>query len=137
MANFSAADKRRVARWVLLWQKRLLLDGWQVTVEAAYEPCPTDEDVELSITLAGATALPNYLSVAVTIYPAFWKCTRAEQQQTIVHELVHALTERTRQLMLSSKLNDPEAVEHENEQLTEWIAQIALRAYSRKKKTSK
>ena len=83
----SKADRARVSRWVKKWRKVLLLQTHEF--ELFYE----DEDPdEAERCMASYLDNAPYLNATITIYSKFWEKSREIQEQTVLHELSHAVT---------------------------------------------
>ena len=120
----------KVHRWVRTYQRRLLLDSWTVDCDFAVEPHPDDHGDETTVATAGA--LDSYSRLVVTVYPTLWDHDEKEQEAAVAHEMAHAITAHTRELLLrrvaKKRVTDDEAM-RANEKLTEHIANVVLRAY--------
>lgn len=126
----SKRQQNKVNRWVEKWRKRLLLDQWTIKIIFMEEPHETDT-VD-ACTNASALPLHQYTHLEIAIYPNFWIESEEEQEHTLVHELVHAITWRTKALLLR-RVMKRRVTEHEvedaNELLTTHIARILQEAY--------
>ena len=109
---------------VCRWRERLLLDHWSFDVILLREP-PADPSI------ARVTLNERYNDGVIEIHPDFWNHPRETQNRVLLHELVHALTNRIgtlgkrgkKRLLLDDELTDAE------ENLTERITNIVWDAY--------
>lgn len=126
----SQRQRTKLTRWLNKWQRRLCLSDWTIQCEFSDE-CPHDAPAGMSVR---AAAFPSYryLTLHVTLYPDFWKDSDEDQERTIVHELVHAVTNHTRELIIrrvaKKRVTDEEAADA-NERLTEAVTNIVWKAY--------
>lgn len=130
--NPTAKQRRQIARWIKRWQARLLLSEWAVVVEFAPDPHPTDTP-GAARTVATADPTHRYTTLNLVIYPAFFEHDEGQQEQTIVHELIHAPASHTKALItrrvMRRRVTQDEA-DDVNERLVEYMTKVVLRAYS-------
>jgi len=108
------------------WKRKLFLNEWNIeTREASHNS--VDEDG--SQTLADINVDIVYLNALITIYPCFYKSSKESQEQAIVHELCHIITQEAYDNMhylLNGKLITPSAQELTIEKMTQRIANAIL-----------
>jgi hypothetical protein len=123
------ADKRRVERWKRVWQRRLLLQAW--TIEIRYNEDELREGATHAI-MAIATPKHRYTNLVIEVYQDFWNEPVDEQERIFAHEVVHAITDHTKDLIFrrvqKKRVTEDEALDA-NEKLTEHITNIVWRAY--------
>lgn len=126
----------RVNKLVARWKPRLLFSDWGVIIDYADKDKETNvTDGTRRLTLADMTVNQAYTDIRLTIYPAFFKEPAGSQEATIVHELCHIVTQPVREA-LSMGVNKGAFSEKKavgiNENITEKISKMLLRAYKRK-----
>lgn len=119
----SLADKRRVARWIHMWRRRLLLQDWNVNVAFSETQPENQRYAEI------VTDHP-YQQMEITIYPRFWSAPRSEQSLTLAHELMHALTDELYELGRRKRRVSEPRVMQAVERLTEHMASVLWAAYN-------
>jgi hypothetical protein len=127
----TAKQRRQIAGWIKKWKARLLLSEWAIVVEFAPQPHPSD--VGTGVTVATADPTHRYTTLNLTIYPGFFEFDAEQQEQTIVHELIHAPASHTKALItrrvMRRRVTQDEA-DDVNERLVEYMTKVVLRAYS-------
>lgn len=127
MAKPTTYQQKQVLASVKKWQKRLILEHYAITV--LFEKSDDAEDPQ---TLAEIFVSNRYKRASIYIYPKFFKQTKEEREDTIVHELSHILTAPL--CAIANKLHGGEAVyENEyrdaNESSTEAVSRALLRVW--------
>lgn len=113
--------QKEAQQLIRLWQGRLQLDEWTFKLVWVKE-----DDNEATI----ATVFPDhvYLTARIEVRPRWARRTKAEREQTMVHEMVHALlqelADKGHQLLngkLVTRLDLNESVERATERLANAI----------------
>lgn len=121
--------EQKVTKWVKLWQKRWLLDHWEIVT--------TFESVNYSggdDTVATCSANPRYLKAHIRIWKPFWDedVTEAERSAAICHEIAHihtwSLAALTTRVMNGLVVTQNE-LDNADESATEQLAKALFRAY--------
>lgn len=81
-------QRKRVEKFVNKWKPRLFLHEWYITIAH-----PREDDPNVEGATANIRVNPVYLSAHINIFPRFWCGTLKEQEETIVHELCHCVTQ--------------------------------------------
>lgn len=118
----TAADRKRVKKWVSKWRPNLFLGEWFIT--HLFEKIDKN-----NMTLAHIVVDPTYLRANLHYYPNFWTQSKREQEETIVHELAHCLTQRMHDINMdlqNFRMITVPTMNHEWELLTQRIANVAL-----------
>lgn len=84
----TSRNKQRVYRWLRKWQRRHLLDTWQIDVTFSDTPDPDDDDDYANHAQIVTDA--RYTRIYVTVFPQFDGLTEKAQEEWIAHELGHA-----------------------------------------------
>ena len=106
---------------VTTWRERLLLEHWSFEVLLLREP-PAD------VALARITVNERYNDGLIEIHPEFWLQTKSTQSRVLLHEIVHALTNRLSVVGARAPKRTLELIDAE-ENLTEHITNIVWDAY--------
>lgn len=126
----SKRQRTKLTRWLNKWQRRLCLSDW--TINCEFATAAHEEDQPPLSARATALASYRYLTLHITIYPDFWKDSDEEQERTVVHEMAHAITNHTRELIVRrvarKRVTDEEAADA-NERLTEHVCNVVWKAY--------
>jgi hypothetical protein len=83
------AKLTQVKRWLTKWKKRMLMAERMFTIVVSGWRLPTDTDDD--ITYAQIFWHSPTIKHHLTIFPDFWELSESEQEQLILHELVHVL----------------------------------------------
>lgn len=108
------------------WKRKLFLDEWKIETRESKNNCVDDDGAQ---TLADINVDVTYLNALITIYPCFYKSSKESQEQAIVHELCHIITQEAYDNMhylLNGKLITPSAQELTIEKMTQRIANAIL-----------
>lgn len=115
------------------WKPRLLLDHWAIMTHFAEDDLDMESNYEV---LARVVVNSTYTEAKITVYPCFFKQPKGNQATTIIHELCHLHTERIRTALRTSKISEKQKVDLV-ESLTESIAKMFAKTYSRGRKSAK
>lgn len=125
---------KQLQKWVDVWKERLLLHRWGVTIHCAEKDIPQENNR----TLHALSLIDTQNSESkIRLYPALWKEPSGFQEMTIVHELAHIYTNPLKQaleLAVQEEAVTQEQADHIVENLTNDIAKIAYKAYTRGRK---
>lgn len=126
MANQHTKKRHpRIKRLIEKWRKRLLLNEWYIDVIYPDEGrCLDGREV-----IASNSANPAYLNMQISIYPAFFEAPEQLQEETLVHELCHALTQPVWDMMESLHNGENVTPKHQRsaiETLTQRLTNIAF-----------
>lgn len=132
------AQEARINKLLAKWKERLLLQHWAITVTYAEK----DKHSERSETGPAAEIIVDsrYTEARMTLYPNLFKRPVAYQEVTIVHELIHIITDATRDVLLKAvnkKVLPYSKLEDLNENLTEHFAKIVYKSYKRNSKPNR
>lgn len=83
--------RKGVAKIIQKWRPRLFLGEWYIDVQYPLTDMPCD--IQGSSVLASNHVDTRYLKSEISVYPAFFKHSKDKQEETIVHELAHCLTQ--------------------------------------------
>jgi hypothetical protein len=129
------AQQERAIKWVVQWKDRLLLDSWAVTTFFADEDRAQATGSETKIA-AEIIVDSRYNEARMTLYPNLFKRPAAYQESTIVHELLHIVTDASREAMGQAVRKGgltERKKEDINEALTEHFTKIIFKSYKRNK----
>lgn len=115
-------QRREVKRYINKWRPKLLLAEWFFHTNFAVE----DEGTG---TTASCRPDTIYLRSDIVIYPCYWKNTRKEREEIIVHELCHCITEELFQASWDLHCGKHVTTKHLNdmrERLTQRITNVAF-----------
>lgn len=120
----------QVGRWVSTWKRRLLLDLWGVSIFLRPKD-KTDKKSKTTYTVAEITVIPKYTDANLYCYPALWNETKTHQELTIVHELIHIITNPARLALFNYGCPNNE-ISDIIENMTEHFAKALLKSYGKK-----
>lgn len=128
---WSELDKQRFIGYLDKWRGLLLMNGWHINVSFCEKPSSSDPET----TCASIWTNEPYMSGHhIDVYPRMLISTVDEQERKMVHELVHIITNPTKELarrMMGDKFVTLKELENENERATDWVANIAWALYDR------
>lgn len=82
-------QKARVRNWLAKYRSKLFLQDWFIECDYQKE----NEKSDTHTLVASNNCDHIYLTAKIKIYPAFWERTLWCQEETIIHELCHCLTQ--------------------------------------------
>jgi hypothetical protein len=126
-------ERKEIQRLIDKWRPRLFLSEWYFNLEYPTENCSNKEGYN---TLADISPDVVYLNALIRVYPAFFKKSKQAQEEAIVHELCHCITQYLwdTALRLRNGYNVHEmAIQDEVERATQRIANVALKNFWEKK----
>lgn len=133
---WNKADKDRLIGYAEKWKGLLLMNGWHINItfsETAMPDTDNPDNVDDSASASCAANGPYMSGHSVTIYPRMLRePDRSEQERRIVHELVHIITEPSKELtrrMFHDKFVTWVETRDTNERMTDWIANIVTSLY--------
>lgn len=119
MARPTLKDKARITKWLRKWQGLMFLQEWFFDF--------AEQSEQEGTTLMSIDARPRYMEATINVYPEFWRLTLERQENCLIHEMSHCLTEMTRRLLNNAnkgEIPSRSEIEFHNEQLTQRIANI-------------
>lgn len=121
--------KKEITRLLEKWRNRLLLNEWHIDV--VYPIADSNDGREGCSVLASNCVNTAYISMQISIYPAFFNASKYTREKALVHELCHAITQPAWDVM-GSLYNGVLTAPHQQidiiETLTQRVANIALGA---------
>lgn len=117
-------QRKTVQRWINKWRPRLFLGEWNLDVRYAIENDPDTPDLYADIAVS-----TKYIEATITIYPVFWEQGSMRQQEVLVHELAHCITDKAYRNctdLLNGNHVTPKQANYDWEQLTQRVANVAL-----------
>lgn len=118
----------QIGRWISKWKRRMLLDNWGVSI--LLEPAAKKESGDTH-TVAAINIAPRYTDAKLHVYPPLWDECLEYQENTIVHELGHIITNKARLALF--KYGCPKAeLDDIIEEMTEHFTKAITKAYKRK-----
>lgn len=127
----SAAERKRVERWVKKYRDEFYLASLDVLVIYHELPCDHDGDDSLTTKVEiDCDAAYRYHSVRLHVYPDFFEeCSNKLQEEIIAHELMHLILrpldemiDKLRAGRFVTPLEQSDTLEH----VTQWLTKIAL-----------
>ena len=123
----SNAQRAIIKKWIKKWRLRLFLGEWYI--DLIYKKEPNENNHPGFTITATCDADPVYMRAFVSIYPEFFRLSKKQMEETIVHELSHCHTQSVWNCMKclhQGELITPDQMRSEIEQLTQRITNIAF-----------
>ena len=78
------AQRKEIERIMGPWKDDLGLHNWKVLVQLSERNCREGYAADIA-------PRHEYHEALLTVYPLFWKQPKEEKEETLVHELIHAI----------------------------------------------
>lgn len=79
-------------------QEKMLLSHWQINTYISEVDCEDNPEAD-----AKCDTEIDYLTAELTLYPRFFKVSKPEQRQTLIHEMIHMILAEYKQKMIMAK----------------------------------
>lgn len=114
-------NEKKVHEYMGKWSRKLFLDGWILHVKMDKDET---EEKYAEIAVNGL-----YREATITFYPSLFEQADDVIEETVLHELVHIITDPVKDIwhkMINGTLITHEHSKEKCEYMTSWVTQILL-----------